>query len=151
MDFFTPSHRGRERRFDSFHSQRATRNPKLATRQPVTSSSQPATCNPQLLSSSFHLCALRGKPACNPSVTGGPEQTLLGPGGSGGTCRKHRPGQAGNQAPSSVSAKGGGRPWPPPPPRRNQRSWFPAGRPGPPGPGSSRPNVPPPFLTTAQP
>jgi hypothetical protein len=55
----------------------------------------------------------------NHSVTGGSEQTLLGPGGSGGTRRKHRPGQAGNQAPNSVSAKGGGRPWPPP--RRNQR------------------------------
>jgi hypothetical protein len=28
----------------------------------------------------------------NHSVTGGPEQVLLGPGGSGGMRRKHRPG-----------------------------------------------------------
>jgi len=76
---------------------------------------------------------------CNQSVTGGPEQVLLWPGGSGGTRRKHRPGGPEIRRKHRFSEMGGGRPWPPPSPRRSQRLMIPRGPAGPPGQGTSWP------------
>ncbi len=77
----------------------------------------------------------------NPSVTGGPRQVLLWPGGPGGTRRKHRPGWAENRRKHRISAEGGGRPWPPPPPRRNHRLVVPSGPTEPPGRGARIPRL----------
>ena len=64
---------------------------------------------------------------------------MLGPGGSGGTRRKHRPGCSEIRRKHRFSEMGGGRPWPPPSPRRSQRLMIPRGPAGPPGQGTSWP------------
>ena len=75
----------------------------------------------------------------NHSVTSGPEPVLLGPGVSGGTRRKHRPGGSETRRKHRFSEMGGGRPWPPPSPRRSQRLMITSGPAGPPGQGASCP------------
>ena len=84
-------------------------------------------------------CIFKKRFRSNHSVTGGPEQVLLWPGGSGGARRKHRPGGPETRRKHRFSEMGDGRPWPPPSPRRSQRLMIPSGPAGPPGQGPSWP------------
>jgi len=58
-------------------------------------------------------CIFKKRFRSNHSVTGGPEQVLLWPGGSGGARRKHRPGWPETRRKHRFSERGGWRPWPP--------------------------------------
>jgi len=86
----------------------------------------------------------------NPSVTGGPEQVLLGPGGSGGTRRKHRPGGPETRRKHRFSERGG-EALPRPLQEDPRALWFQADRPGPQARAPLGLCAGPPFIATGHP